>query len=91
MIGRNMRHKHYTHDTTERVVTIRIGDQSHCVRKQTRITTERKSSALRIGWTARVQFADEFGTEFGGLYRVIAVQPSDHDGDYCKFVLEKTP
>ena len=90
MRNRNMRENLASHDgQAPRVRSIRIGDQSHTVRLQREIVTERKASALNVGDIARVTFADEFGTSFGGLYRVVDARPSEHEGDYRLFTLRK--
>lgn len=75
--------------TKDEPVSIRIGDQSHCIRKQQQIITDRKAGTLLVGGLARVRFYDEFGSEFGGLYRVTEERPSDHEGDYRLYTLEK--
>ena len=70
-------------------IPIRIGDQTHTVRMEATITTERKAGTLLLGGLARVRFYDDYGSRFGGLYRVTEERPSDHEGDYRIYVLEK--
>lgn len=90
MRNRNMRDNRVSYDgQAPRVRSIRIGDQSHTVRLEREIVTDRKASALNVGDIARVTFADEFGTSFGGLYRVVDARPSEHEGDYRLFTLRK--
>ena len=71
------------------VCSIRIGDESHTARKATRITTTKKANALSLGDIVRGYFYDYLDSEFCGLYRVVEIQPSEHEGNYRTFVLQR--
>ncbi len=71
------------------VRTVCIGDSAHMKRRENRIYTTRKASALRVGGRAKVYFSDVFTKTFGGVFRVARALPSEQGDGWRVFVLEK--